>query len=163
MTLVRQNLTTGGLVERTKALDSLRASVAPLGFDELVRVRSDPGTALAIVEFRCSADVRKRLKMLSEFQATLMETKQRWRAENAISSWHGEVCDTPDAAFLVGELSDWGGKRQRVLNNWGNRLRMEYREYGGCSCHLGGAPCSACTHPGNPHNAEEDPEQWEWV
>lgn len=30
------------------------------------------------------------------------------------------------------------------------------REYGGCSCFTGAAPCGHCTHPGNPHNQEAD-------
>lgn len=40
-------------------------------------------------------------------------------------------------------------------------------EYGrlsdrGCVCFTGAAPCSFCTHPGNPHNQEVD-ECWELV
>lgn len=31
---------------------------------------------------------------------------------------------------------------------------------GNCSCHLGSAPCSSCTHPGNPTNQEEDSACW---
>lgn len=31
---------------------------------------------------------------------------------------------------------------------------------GNCSCHLGCAPCSSCTHEGNPHNLAEDPYAW---
>lgn len=30
------------------------------------------------------------------------------------------------------------------------------REYGGCSCFTGAAPCGHCTHPGNPYNQEDD-------
>jgi len=32
------------------------------------------------------------------------------------------------------------------------------RDYhgGNCSCHLGFAPCGSCTHPGNPHNQDDD-------
>ena len=33
---------------------------------------------------------------------------------------------------------------------------FEHEYYGGnCSCHLS-PPCGSCTHPGNPHNQEED-------
>lgn len=30
---------------------------------------------------------------------------------------------------------------------------------GGCSCHLN-APCSSCTHPGNPEAQEQDDAAW---
>ncbi|MNZ18475.1 hypothetical protein D3C78_354880 [compost metagenome] len=29
-----------------------------------------------------------------------------------------------------------------------------------CSC-FQSAPCGCCTHPGNPHNQDEDDEAWE--
>lgn len=28
---------------------------------------------------------------------------------------------------------------------------LDCADLGGCSCHMGGAPCSFCSHPGNPH------------
>jgi len=34
-----------------------------------------------------------------------------------------------------------------------------YMDDGGCSCHLN-PPCGWCTHPGNPHNQDEDPDCW---
>ena len=30
---------------------------------------------------------------------------------------------------------------------------------GNCSCHIN-APCSSCTHEGNPRNLEDDPRAW---
>lgn len=32
--------------------------------------------------------------------------------------------------------------------------------HSGCSCFTGCAPCSWCTHPGNPLNLEEDDSAW---
>lgn len=36
----------------------------------------------------------------------------------------------------------------------------EYGHKGNCSCFTGCAPCSSCTHPGNPLNQEEDDSCW---
>lgn len=41
-----------------------------------------------------------------------------------------------------------------------DEFESEYGPRGNCSCHLGGAPCSSCTHPGNPQNQDFD-EFWE--
>lgn len=41
-----------------------------------------------------------------------------------------------------------------------DRDEFDWRYDGGnCSCHIS-APCSSCTHPGNPQNQEDDPECW---
>lgn len=34
-------------------------------------------------------------------------------------------------------------------------FKHHVREFGGCACFIS-APCGHCTHPGNPHNQEED-------
>lgn len=53
-------------------------------------------------------------------------------------------------------------KKVRVLTQEGEDLAREYNNHPqGCSCHLGGAPCSYCTHPGNPYELEATPELWE--
>ena len=41
------------------------------------------------------------------------------------------------------------------------RLYSDWKEIGGCSCHTGGAPCSSCTHEGNPISLEENDDAWE--
>lgn len=40
-------------------------------------------------------------------------------------------------------------------------LYNDWQEIGGCSCHTGCAPCSSCTHDGNPISLEENDEAWE--
>jgi len=37
-----------------------------------------------------------------------------------------------------------------------DRDDFEDIENDGCTCHCGNPPCSWCTHPGNPHNQEDD-------
>lgn len=37
----------------------------------------------------------------------------------------------------------------------------QYGRDGDCHCHLGCAPCSCCTHPGNPMHQVEDDAAWE--
>ncbi|WP_175716192.1 hypothetical protein [Burkholderia anthina] len=43
-----------------------------------------------------------------------------------------------------------------------NDFRSKYGNWGGCNCFIS-APCSFCTHPGNPMNQNEDDECWETV
>jgi len=47
-----------------------------------------------------------------------------------------------------------------VLTEWGEDVYSEWQDIGGCSCHLGGAPCQSCTHEGNPISLEENDEAW---
>lgn len=42
------------------------------------------------------------------------------------------------------------------------KFQREYGSEGNCSCHLS-APCSSCTHPGNPIAIEETDEYWQPV
>jgi hypothetical protein len=52
----------------------------------------------------------------------------------------------------------------RILTEEADAERADFIEYGrGCSCHTGCAPCSHCTHPGNPMNQEEDESAWRMV
>ena len=37
----------------------------------------------------------------------------------------------------------------------------DWKEYGGCRCFQGNAPCSSCTHDGHPISLEENDEAWE--
>lgn len=37
----------------------------------------------------------------------------------------------------------------------------DWKEYGGCRCFQGNAPCSSCTHEGHPISLEENDEAWE--
>lgn len=51
----------------------------------------------------------------------------------------------------------------RHLLPWAEEAAFRfYEDYGSgnCVCFLGCAPCSSCTHPGNPVNLEEDPHAW---
>jgi len=47
-----------------------------------------------------------------------------------------------------------------VLTEWGEGMYSEWQDIGGCSCHLGGAPCQSCTHEGHPISLEENDEAW---
>lgn len=40
-------------------------------------------------------------------------------------------------------------------------LYNDWEELGGCSCHLGYAPCRSCTHEGHVLSLEENDEAWE--
>lgn len=77
--------------------------------------------------------------------------------------WEGPRALTCQAAFVAAELADWGGNQRRVLTDEGENFRRGFDDTGGCSCHLGCAPCSSCTHPGHPAALEETPDLWEWV
>lgn len=49
----------------------------------------------------------------------------------------------------------------KTLTPAAQALHDEFKNEGrGCACHLGGAPCSHCTHPGNPHALEADDSAW---
>lgn len=54
-------------------------------------------------------------------------------------------------------------KKVRVLTEEGERLDWDFKQSNGCSCHLGGAPCSHCTHPGHPEELDATPEMWEVI
>ena len=63
------------------------------------------------------------------------------------------------------DLLQWIGKWGMVkkLTPEAQRDRDDFVRFygdGNCSCHLS-APCSSCTHFGNPFNQEDD-EFWEW-
>jgi hypothetical protein len=48
----------------------------------------------------------------------------------------------------------------RVLTDAAQADRDDFdRNEGCCSCHIS-PPCSACTHPGNPLNQDEDDSCW---
>jgi hypothetical protein len=40
-------------------------------------------------------------------------------------------------------------------------FHQEYGYDGNCYCFTGAAPCGSCTHPGNPHNQDDDESCWE--
>lgn len=69
------------------------------------------------------------------------------------------------ANFLVSSgvkvLGQGRKKKPKRLTVEGEALADEYERLGDCSCHLGHAPRSSCTHPGNPLSLENDPSMWE--
>lgn len=55
-------------------------------------------------------------------------------------------------------------KPERVLTDEAQADRDDFKQNGrGCACHLGCAPCSHCTHPGNPRNQDDDESCWREV
>lgn len=52
----------------------------------------------------------------------------------------------------------------KILTVEGAAIKEQFKlaldALGGCSCHIY-APCSVCTHPGNPNNLAESPDLWE--
>lgn len=66
--------------------------------------------------------------------------------------------------WLAVEESNWTPKRVALTDEAAIDRHQFMQAYGSgnCSCHLGGAPCGSCTHPGNPSNQEEDDNCWEW-
>lgn len=73
--------------------------------------------------------------------------------------WIGPPFPSPIAAFAHAEAIGWPPPFVLTWSGWQDR--MDFRELGGCSCHLGMGPCSWCTHPGNPDNQLEDDNCWE--
>lgn len=43
--------------------------------------------------------------------------------------------------------------------SWRAKFEKHFGKKGNCSCHIS-APCSSCTHRGNPVNQEEDDDSW---
>ena len=97
---------------------------------------------------------------------------KEWFPISQISKAHSQPL--PEHCPVVRELylSEWiinqkGGfwnGSLRKLTEEGEELKCRFNydyDDGNCSCHLGGAPCSSCTHPGNPHNLDNDDEMWE--
>ena len=87
---------------------------------------------------------------------------QGWYALRGDKRMTRGLFPTASAAFVHAELNGWEPQDRKVLNEQGLANKSNWMNLGGCSCHLGGAPCSSCTHPGNPTSAAEDEEQWEW-
>lgn len=56
---------------------------------------------------------------------------------------------------MAKELKPWAENEYRDFK--------EEMEDCGCVCWTGCAPCSFCTHPGNPRNLEEDEDAWQTV
>jgi hypothetical protein len=52
---------------------------------------------------------------------------------------------------------------ERELKPWAQAERDDFYDAygyrGNCSCHIS-PPCGSCTHPGNPHNQENDDDAW---
>lgn len=64
----------------------------------------------------------------------------------------------------IDELSKPSVKMVKILTDEADAERGEFIEFSrGCSCHTGCAPCSHCTHPGNPVNQAEDESAWRMV
>lgn len=83
---------------------------------------------------------------------------------------HCEGLDAPDSAIVAVDLlmqlakdnGLWPIKPELVLTEDAQADRDAFNENygdGNCSCH-NNAPCSSCTHPGNPTNQEEDSACW---
>jgi hypothetical protein len=58
-------------------------------------------------------------------------------------------------------MSSTPERKGYVLAEWGEDMYSEWQDIGGCSCHLGGAPCQSYTHEGHPISLEENDEAWE--
>ena len=147
---------------QTQLLEQLYQQAVLVGFEAIARYGGQTGWPLR-VDFYKHEDMSKRLRVTATYDNLRMQFVENWGAKNTHTDWHGKVFDTAAAAFVYAEVEEWGRQNRRVLTDEGCNLRLSWLELGGCSCHLGGAPCSSCTHPGNPRSLAEDPAMWEWV
>lgn len=95
-----------------------------------------------------------------EFQVAL-EPHIEWLSEEddpATAEEHDAVTDR--VIQIAKDHGLWPFKPKRELTDEAQAERWAFEELGGCSCFNGCAPCSHCTHPGNPLNQEEDPSCW---
>lgn len=93
-----------------------------------------------------------------EAEAKLAQTRSELRA---MLSGNQPFYEDPRAARASPEHAAPYGKKDRVLNSLGSAMQTAYENIGGCSCHLGHAPCMSCTHDGHPISLEETSWAWE--
>lgn len=157
-----------------------RAAQLVVDMSEMADLHAGNGDTPAAEEFSQGAELVR--TMAAEIER-LQADAERWNFGSAVTHNHAfakaldphmgwaDGIDEPKGIEAANAFADrciqtakdaglWPIKPKRELTEEAQAERWAFEELGGCSCFNGCAPCSHCTHPGNPLSQEEDPSCW---